>query len=471
MNQRDFSRNYRRREFTGRVHELNLVSERVQRTRGGEIADVQLINFWGVRGVGKTWLLNHLCDLYTHHPESVAPGLKATICLFFCFFEPKLSIEEIIHNFVEQIRDQVPPIQLAPYLERIESIKAHPDLAEFVCLLQALSEQFAPVILFDNADQIPNEWETLEQDLVEPLLTTNRVFFVVAGRRQVPRWRRFEVRRRVMEADQTEITPLSEKDVSALLHVLDFSQVPASIFMEYTAGNPKLVYDLYTFLKKNASFTASGWIDQHREELLQILETSQNELVGHIPFELNTVLMKVFSLRYFRLEALRYMLESGDKKSDVYYLGLLRRMEGESNVIVWDRKQRAYVINQIVRQVINRHQLLRDRRYHSLEYQTAHQRALEMYTKWAQSTPATSEDLILEIWYHLASLYWINQDQSYLDTITEYLEFAGKNLTNERFLILEEQFKRDAELRQILPGHLEHSITQQLVDRLSTQSH
>jgi hypothetical protein len=58
------------------------------------------------------------------------------------------------------------------------------------------------LILLDNTEETQQTtWEQLELKLIEPLTTAGQAIVIIAGRRPVPRWRRFEVRRSVVGAD------------------------------------------------------------------------------------------------------------------------------------------------------------------------------------------------------------------------------------------------------------------------------
>lgn len=57
-------RAYRRAEFVGRRKALAEVARRVTQGRRGEDIELPVLNFWGIQGCGKSWLMRHLAQLY-----------------------------------------------------------------------------------------------------------------------------------------------------------------------------------------------------------------------------------------------------------------------------------------------------------------------------------------------------------------------------------------------------------------------
>src|SRR5262249_1096904 len=100
------------------------------------------------------------------------------------------------------------------------------------------------------------------------------------------------------------------------------------------------------------------------------------------------------------------------------------------------------------------------------EYAARHRRALEMYGRWADDLPGASEDFLVEILFHQASLYRVDRDvDKLLATSRETLQFARKHLTDDRFLVVRMQFdeqKGDHEFLDLLPDAVRTSLIHNL---------
>jgi hypothetical protein len=347
------------------------------------------------------------------------------------------------------------------------------DITTLADTLRKLSRRFVPLILLDNTERIdPSDWAELEQELVEPLVSSNRVLVVVAGRRRAPRWRRFEVRRRAMEPDETRINPFDKDQIVKQIEKQGY-RLPADLLLSYTAGNPHLVDAIARHIREwtNGKEPDRIWFDQHENDLLlPILAAYEEHLLENVPERLRTVLQAVSPLRAYRLEALRFMLVHGEQEAeslpDGYYLGLLRDLEQRTEVVWWSHNRRAYQTDEMVRRVMNRRLLLQN----DQEYKRRHRQALQMYWNWAEDYPEASEDFIIEIWFHLASLYLADEDRPRLQAEAERaMRFAQQKLTSDRLLVLQMQLEEngkhrgDSELIELLPKKLHQSLKQALM--------
>lgn len=466
--------------FVNRGSEIEKVAARVRQAQVNLVTD-PVVNFWGVKGIGKTWILRELQHRYAYHAESKTASTtlaRSTCTLLYTFPEEPsvLALEQVVREMATEALSQVSSA-LSPQ-EQNDLIKAQDqrDVDALVRALVALSGRFVPLILLDNTDKVrEGDWENLESSLVEPLVSTGHILVVVAGRRQVPRWRRFEVRRRVMEPEESRVLPFDKQDVIKQLAQQEY-QIPVDLFFPYTAGNPHLVDAIAHHIaswQKGAEGGAldQAWFDRHQSSLLQILRASEAQLLENIPSGLMHVLEAVSPLRFYRLEALRYMLLAQriepEGQSDGYYLNMLRALD-QYEIMWWDRHRRAYVTNQIVRQLMGQRQLLEDRE----KYAATHREAFQMYWNWVREYPRASEDFIGEILFHLACLYIADGDISELRSKAQTaLLFAHEHLNPDRLLVVQMQLsdsKNDHELHDLLPEDVRNNLIQEL-DRLQAK--
>lgn len=466
--------------FVNRAEQLRIVDEKVRWAQRDKtrIIPEPIINYWGVAGIGKTWVLNHLTEEYKYRTSRSG---YSTFTLLYAFDKP-ISIENLVRKLASESLIELSPV-LAPDAKAfLIQAKDTGSINAFVSALNQLISDFVPIILLDNTERVlPADWEKIEQQLIEPLVSSSRVLIVIAGRRQVPRWRRFEVRRRVLETEKSRIPPLKKDGIAEQLERSEYPRIPVDWLYPYTGGNPQLVDVIAQHVMKWVGDVKNVQIQQallekHQADLLQILRFAEDDHLGNVLPDLKKPLYAVIPLRLYRLEALRFMLTrqtpSVQEQPEVYYLSLLRRLDQDTEVVWWDRGRRAYVTDKTVRQIINRRQLLEN----SKDFATYHRRAFEMYWQWVEEYPQASEDFILEIWFHLSHIYLAEQNLSYLwSEARKALQFAQK-LKSDRLIILLkllEEKDGDRELLDLLPedlrDELAHKLELLLADRTQSQ--
>ena len=463
-------RHYEPRSFVNRETELEIVAKKVRSAQGGTPISEPVINFWGVSGIGKTWLIRHIHHLYRYTPPGKPSTLQPTFALLLQF-QPDPAAHTLDAVTRALARDALKQLGAVLEQEEVSDLSQAAEtgkIDEFIRAVQSLSKRLIPLLLFDNAEKLESQaWENLEMQVIEPLVSTNRVLVVISGRRQAPRWRRFEVRRRVMESDTTQVLPFTHEGVERQLRSSNY-HLPASSLVEYSAGHPLLVdavarnFDAWR-VKSDAPLD-----DAHRSALVQILRAAEVKLLESIPAELRGVLYSIIPLRSYLGEALRYMLEEAGEEyrnlKDVYFVQLLRRLDGTESVW-WDKAQRAYTTSQVVRKLVNWRMLLEDSR----AFIQIHRRALDMYWSWAQEIPKVSEDYLQEILFHLGMIYQADRDRKALqDSIATTLNFARKYLGSDRKMRLKQAIvgdgrrEGDQELRDLLSEDLFRKLSAEL---------
>lgn len=464
--------------FVDRDLELGHVRDQVRLIQGQGFTGEPLINYWGVKGIGKTWVLNHVRYLYAYKPDSAPP--RPTFTAFYSFpaeggtplwdFVPRLA-----HDMLGQIERTLNGEEHAALAEAIKDGQA----AALVKALNLLAQRFLPLILLDNTEHIRvDDWKELGRSLIEPLVASGRVLIVIAGRRQAPRWSRFEVRNKVVPTERTLIRAFSKDSVINQIGHADYSlsRDTVDLVFPYTAGNPQLVDAIARHV---LSWSESGKIgvtggalnEPYRRSLLEILGKSLEQLLGQTPSHLQHYLEAVAPLRFYRLEALRSMLaeqeRGGGDHADGYYHQILRDLDQNTEVVWWDRERRAYVTSEVVRQVMSRRQLLDS----SERYMGRHRSAVAMYRRLAEAFPQTSEDFIVEILFHQTCLYLAHGNVAQLQHDTEeQLDFATQHLNLERFHILQQQLEGDREIFDLAPEEVRGQLVRELGKRLDAKA-
>lgn len=441
--------------FVNREQELEIVERAIHAARAGLHVAAPVINYWGVMGIGKTWILEHLRDRYQIKPDDYTIINEPYVLPVLNRQNPPkgdtvTTIPEITRTFSIQIQQQLKRAASPDQAAQIKDTENSGDLKNLAAFLLRISgRRFIPLILIDDSQDISTaDWEKIEEDLIEPLVTSTRAIIVVAGRRQVPRWRKFEVRRRLLQPEQSRVRPFNREGVQKQFESLGKPQA-AELLYPFTAGTPYLVNSVAKELP--AQQIPQRWLDEHRSTLFNILQQYENRLRLEVPVELNKMLEAVSFLRFYRVDALRSMLSSLDAKQglypDTYYLKALRELDQQTEVVWWDREQRAYITSETVRQVITRRIQLQQPGL----YERRHLAAIDLYWKWANEYPWTSEDFLIEIIFHEASIYTMNQNsKSFWKTIEEILNFIQLNLNTDHKLVMQKQLEGDQEIEDLL---------------------
>jgi hypothetical protein len=456
--------------FIERDKELAAVRSKVRQAQSSHYLRQPVIHYWGIQGIGKTWLLHHLQHLYSYrHISATFLQLERPTCALLqsqINHPPGQSLAGFVQELAGGLLAQVGPLLQDSEIEQLEQARQSGSPLAFVSALLPFSERAIPLIMFDDVEEIPAAtWVEMESSLIEPMAKSGRILIIVSGRQHLPHWQRFEVRRRVMPPDR-----LPAFDKEAVSRQITQRNYPLSgeLLFPYTAGSPHLTDVTAQHIlswARDEFHPQLGplWFEQHQEGLLQILMAAEHQLLDGFPEQLRPVLNVLSPLRFYRLEALKQMLAQQKDFSagqpDGYYLTLLRNLDRQTDVVWWQHDKRAYVTNEIIRQLINRREWLSERR----RYIHKHQLASNMYWQWVRQRPHTSEDFVLEIWFHQASIFLADKNETLLQTkIGETMRLVQNYFGPDHILILQKQFEADHDLHDLLPAALHTYLGQEL---------
>lgn len=466
--------------------ELRLIRDKVEYARYGNPIREPVMNIWGEGGIGKSWFLNHIRETFAFLTAAGAehPQEKQPFTLYFKFVTGA-NLHTMVQTLARQIQEQLGEESTKQVKHALEAAIQTGEIAPFVDTLRGLMEpadratglSFIPILLLDDADQLNAEdLAVIEQQIVEPLALTEGALIILTGRNRVARWNRFEVRRKLMPTEQTHLNPFTKEQIRQLIKSFQ-SSAPLDEIHKYSAGNPQLAAEMISraaMWGKEEEESEKSWRRNH-QKVLDLLQEFEDHLLEGIKDDLKLILLTIFPLRFYRMEALHSMLnpkkEASKSQPDIYYLRILRRFDAETNVVWWDFQHRAYVTSPVIRQLIDRKTQLKSRIKQSSDYVDAHLSAYHMYEELADQARHISEDYLIEMLYHMACLYAADEDKASLTTRLEYvLNFAQANLAAEHLLILQQQFAGDHELRDLLPETEVALFSRKLEEQLQEKS-
>lgn len=460
--------------FVERKPELNLIESKVEQGRLKNAIREPLVSFFGVGGNGKTWLMRHLQEKYRFQANQIPSGDKPTATIYFdCDEVTDDSLQTLSafllafsHALQVELAAQLPPL---PVLDKLKSFRQQSeDIANILVeILLALSKEYVLLFLIDTTELILSElWPLIEKELFEPLLESNQIIILLSGRHYAPRWKRVEVRRR---ADHSHVQPFTkemQQEQLAKLKLPEVSIVNEQLYA-FTAGNPFLARQLVKVINTlehdlHLALQDLALSEAFRKECLTILNSYLSKILQKVPQDLQLYLHKLSPLRFYRVEALRIMLESdpNDEKKyvDVRLLQILRRLESETDVVWWDNGRNAYITVSVIRRIMNQVNRLKDK----AQFIQNHLSALAMYWDLVERFPENRSIYLAEICFHQAT---VDQSQSiHPKTVTDFKRIltSARNLPLDKRMILPNQIETDIELEDILSEKQYQNVKRQL---------
>ena len=403
-------------QFADREGERLLIQRRVEAARTGEV-EYPLVEFYGVVGQGKSWLLSYLAHQYWFSngrgPSPKKPTFSAKID-FDVFHTPSHS-HSLLQSLTSQIREQLteaePELKLprslekdAPPPENVDAVAK--ELAEFMA---GLTDRYVPVLAFDateKADEKLLDW--LEEQVVYPIIRTNRAIFVFSGRLW-HRWKIFEVRRRVEPVELFPLDPKREQveGTAELLTKLDVkrAEAVARALYDYAFGHPLASKVIFKELQE----LAPERIDEHTIEKNRdvIAEIVKDKVIEERFFDelgkhkyLEPLLWGVCILRKFNPTPLRHFTVSFiddeyEQKPGGFYLDAIRDMQ-DTTLVQWNSAAGGYTLDPVVRKIMAKNLSLQD----PAEFRRRHQEAVELYDKWIEQFPRNAVGFLIERTFH-----------------------------------------------------------------------
>lgn len=396
--------------FANRDWELEAVLYRLDILRSGGGVFQCVINFYGIPGIGKTRLLQEI--------QHRAQKIVASLTDLAAFRDGHRAGPEILADQMRQIEQQVGPSEIG-FQKALQAFRAHPvpqdpyDEAawyEFRQKARQVADAFAlfvyryakqpqqPVmLLFDNSEAAVGEtFDWLEYEVFSPLVQTDRILLVVAGRSPV-RWKRFEVRRRVL------LRKLNPPENGRLFEKPGASWAPIApkiiqITFNYPPANEAVVAEL-----ERVPITDQETFDRRRPALIQRLMAGvvEEKLLAGVDQDIRQVWRIAALLRQFDVTTLRRVLPEFEPefagRGGNYYLPMFNRMV-DTALVEWSAERKAYVLDHTLRQFLALDLETRDpdlaRRVH--EY------AANLYRRWLEDAPESRSARLVEWLYHQA---------------------------------------------------------------------
>jgi hypothetical protein len=414
-------------QFTNREEELKAVAYRLEILHGGGGVFQCVVNLYGIPGIGKTTLLAelfHRAQTGRWKSRQLTPTLSALTDLAGsqAFLSAHQGGPEVLAQQMHQLEQQTrqPDAEFFKALRAFRALevpgryneeawyafrqkaKRVADTFSLYVYRQTKQQKQPVMLLFDNSEELPVEtFDWLEYEVFSPLVQTDRILLVVAGRSPV-RWKRFEVRRRVL---LRKLHPPEEHEELVKQQAPSWSQLAPNIIkltFGYPWGNQAVVKALEQLGRPQAIEPAD--FEQYRPDLLRRLTTEviENRLLTDVAPELRRAFRVIAPLRQFDVTTLRAVLpefapDQFEGRSSNYFLLMLNRLV-DTALVEWSAERKAYVLDDTVRRILA---LDLENRDPDLSLRI-HQRAADLFRQWLEEVPESRNTYLVEWLYHRA---------------------------------------------------------------------
>lgn len=164
-------------EFINRQLEMGMVAEGIEKAHRHSVSCIT--HFYGIRGIGKTKLLEHMAERFC------PPEHQAFCLLLYC-------------NQIADIpnwKDKLTAIVSTQLAQRLSVQVPTADWSAFVSVINQQKGHLVPVLLFDAVDCLHEDvFHQLEQ-MMWDILQDGRTVIVTTGYRERPAWEHFGIRK------------------------------------------------------------------------------------------------------------------------------------------------------------------------------------------------------------------------------------------------------------------------------------
>ena len=397
------------RPFVNRKVEIDRISTKLKTGIAGEPMPLVVTCFWGAYGMGKSWLLLHLEDLYKGRAledPGPCPVIVARLDLdqersASLWHENELQRGKLIQELWMQLA-----LQMGEGVPDLGGRASDEHWAE--AFVQQVTEWAAsavtPLIMLDTLDALVRRNDTsfywLEEHLVERLAITDRVLFVFAGRGELRRWERFQVRRRV---DLHRLSSFREQEIG---EELGASRPWSRVLYQHAFGHPLAAELLGTQLEKQGIDLGAedASVDKVEPGLAgEVLAHVVEEALEGLEESLHHLARPASLLRWLNVESLRALVEDlglGEaNRGDAYYMRIIEALQAQ-HLLYWHTNKKVYEPDPVLRALLSAYL----ERAHLDRFLAVHRAALSFHDRRLEKQPSYLSTFLPEIMYHYVQL-------------------------------------------------------------------
>lgn len=435
-----------------RAEQVSEVRTRLNQIRVGRLVFDSLLEWYGIPGIGKTTLGEMIADLC--HEMSVPfsrldldPQENRRAARYA--EQPDLLLEDLFLGLgVEE------PVALRDALAGLRQtegeavrVEAQAEVTrEFLAYLNRLFARGPVVLLFDSTDAAsPALADWLEEHVLSPLALSGHCVLIWTGR-YPQRWKRFEVRRRVVSH---KLAPLP------LEATVEHVGAQGDRVYRLTRGHPKSNEEIAGVIR---DFQARGQ-EAPDHMLISVLvdKVLDNYVMQGMDEELKDAMRILAVVRQFDVAFLHRLLT----KYVPYYAQQQAFLSEQTRLaatflVEWDRSRKGYAMDSTVRRILALHLRYTDR----ARYLEANRDAAALYAEWIERMRENPSTYIVEHIYHEAAIAiaegrppaaWVpeleSELQGYLERYYRDPDLAWAQKKTEQ---LRQEIQADSELQEML---------------------
>lgn len=440
--------------YVNRTKELAEVRERLNLIRRGGLLFEAVLEWYGVPGIGKTTLgqmIDKLCSEMNvpfarvdfHQEENPHAPSYAD--------DPLLILEDIVNALgLEE------PLEFRGMLGRYRQAEEeylrqerHKRVVRaFLGDMNKLLAKGPLVLLFDTTDQAARETITwLEESIISPLCLTGKCLTIWTGRFP-QRWKRFEVRRRVVSE---KLGPLTAKDTEE--HVGPMGTRIYTLTRGHPLGNEEVAEVVLRY-------EAEGRVAPDLELINALVDRVIDRYVMKgIEDDLKAAFRVLTVVRQFDVTILRRLLSSFLEEfktlREPLFLSVLGRLKS-TYLVEWDPVRKGYAIDPTIRRILALHLCYN----HPKCYLQVNDMAADIYAEWIKKVQENRSVYVVERLYHRAIPAIVNKRplgliikelrkelEGYLATYYTDEDRERAQRSTDQLL---QELSRDEELREII---------------------
>lgn len=370
-------RQYSSQYFVDRK-EVVLINKFIDVIRANPKAEKRVVNIWGGRGSGKSWILHYLQetlnakgDLRTYYLNLADFGKK----------DPLISVLEIIDGFADEMglkqggKIRFGPTPSEASRKLIEAIRSELKKKPLVLLVDHVYES--------NWDLLAN----LEEYWLGPLAVESGTFIIMAGRRREYPWKTPELR---LRANTVTLQPFDKDQLALQLIKRDLKPEVKFDLVKNSFGNPMANFVFATKGKKEA-------LEELITTSLDIAPLTNNKKTAREYLEAVSVL-QAFDEDRMKVMLAAYHDDESYKNWTYVQARQACNMLIESSLAHWEEARGGFVIDSDLRAFV-------------LEYLSTqksdvlkklNQAALKLYEGWTKTYKQAEKQWKGEIKYHKA---------------------------------------------------------------------
>ncbi len=498
-------------KFVDRKEALRIIGTIIGKLRHGiDPEQEHILSFYGVAGIGKSWLLKHILDYYSHTHPSCDPapaGDRGTIetllsvcpsdgaphspipCADVDFSKHEYDDQEhgyinFLEGIIVKLRGMAPAEideevkefvsaasdvrkELAKSTKKIASGKFELISLAFASIIQKMVHHHRAVLLLIDK---------IEADSAKVLgLFTNQVLLylrkewgfvvIMAGAKEFTPEEMGQQIKDFLGSWQLHpfSTPVTQEQLTP-----DLSSAAEQVQL-LTQGHPQANDYVLSMYKKAKGTPPDQWVEDSRATISKDLATQvvYNYILQSFPQETRDVLLKIAVARRVEVSMFTSLLEatcypdcssSPDRLSPLKFFGNLESVS-LAQVVRGPKRDMTWVLEPSVRSILAVYLL----HYFPDSYKKLHETALQKHERWIISHPIACASSIVEGLYHQACLLAYERKDITIEELARELE---KTLRQYLVKVVEEVNKpklhaimqSDTDLRRMLGNKLDELI-------------